>query len=94
MARIEAACREVIGESVEERLLGRFPAAESIEADDMVVEVHLATHETVSPEWIDLPKMAEEFEGAVLAGPAQEHHAPLRRPLPVQLPAGAWPFIR
>ena len=88
MTRVEAACRELIGKSVEEGWLSRFATAQAIEADNVVIEVHLATHETVSPERIDLPEMTEEFECAVLAGPAQEHHASPRGLLPVQSPGG------
>ena len=45
--KIEAADREVIGESIKERLFGRCAAAEAMEADDVMIEVHLATDETV-----------------------------------------------
>ena len=75
-------CRERIGQSVEEMWLGRFVTAQPIEANNVVIEVHLTTHETVRPKRIDRPEMTEKFQCAVLAGPAQINDAAVRRLLP------------
>ena len=52
-ADIKATLWESVGESCDEGLIEGFAATKAVATDLFLIEVDLATHKSVGPEWID-----------------------------------------
>ncbi len=64
--------RESVGVLGEEGLMVWFTASQSVETDEVSVQIDFASNESVSPECIEREGMAEQFERTVLVGATQE----------------------
>jgi hypothetical protein len=95
---IEATSWESVGHSGDEGLIEGFAATKSVATDLLLIEVDLATHEPVGPEWIDRQQMAEHFHRSRFAGTSQVNDASRGSGLPIELeiigePSPRWLMI-
>jgi len=75
-----------MGDFSEKRLLVGVTAMESEATDAVVLEIHLAAHETVLLKRIKRKGLAEQADVTVLGSPTQVDHVPSRHSMEIELP--------
>ncbi len=84
-AGVKATSWKSVGHSGDERLIEGFAAPQPVATDLLLIEVDLATHEPVRPEWIDPQQMAQHFHRSRFAGASQVNDASRGSGLPIEL---------
>jgi len=95
---IEATLWESVGQSGDEGLIEGFAPTKPVATDLLLIEVDLATHEPVGPEWINQQQMAEHFDHSRFTGASQVNDASRGSGLPIELeiigePSPRWLMI-
>lgn len=82
---IEATSWKSVWQSCNEGLIEGVAATKPVTTDLLLIEVDLATHEPMGPEWIDRQQMAEHFHRSRFAGASQVNDVSRGSGLPIEL---------